>query len=106
MILTFNQKSVRAISFGPFIIFRDEETANDTRTNIHEMIHFLQQLELLFVGMWILYLYFYFKGRCKGWSHWWAYRNNPFEKEAYDNEYDSAYLWQRKLYAWTKYLRK
>jgi hypothetical protein len=91
------------MSFGPFIIFRDKEVAASARTNIHELIHFFQQIELLFVGHWILYVIFYIVERSKGMKHDLAYRNNPFEREAYANE-NLTYLITRKPYAWLKYM--
>ena len=104
-LVTFNRSTVRAIAFGPFIIFRDRTVALDRRTNVHEMIHFLQQIELLFLPMWLLYIAFYLVKRLRGKSHWDSYRYNPFEQEAFDNEKQIDYLIQRKPYAWLKYLK-
>lgn len=71
---------------------------------IHENIHMRQQWELLFVGQWLLYILFYILDRFKGLDHNTAYRNNPFEKEAYANREDSKYLENRRMYSWIKYL--
>lgn len=40
LILMFGKKSIRGLSLGPFIIFKDKKTANDIRVNTHETIHF------------------------------------------------------------------
>lgn len=66
----------------------------------HEKIHFLQQLELLFVFHWLLYAMFYLLTRSRGHNHYIAYRYNPFEIEAYNNEHDTDYLQRRRPFAW------
>jgi hypothetical protein len=70
----------------------------------HEKIHFYQQLELLFVGHWLLYGIFYLVSRYKGREHYIAYRRNPFEEEAYDNDLHEDYLFKRRPFAWVKYV--
>lgn len=70
----------------------------------HEKIHFRQQVELLFVLQWLLYVLFYFINRIKGMNHDKAYRNNPFEKEAFANDWDRDYLKKRKFLSWLKYM--
>jgi hypothetical protein len=80
-------------------------TKDEARLVRHEKIHFLQQLEMLFVFHWILYLFFYVVSRTKGHGHFAAYRHNPFEIEAYDNEHDSGYLKSRKRFAWLRCMR-
>jgi len=86
----------------------------------HERIHLRQQIEVflayllacsllaLFIPHWIWFLVpfvgyywvysvmFFFKG----------YRNNPMEKEAYDNEKDMFYLRKRKHFAWLRTHKK
>jgi hypothetical protein len=66
----------------------------------HEKIHFLQQVEMLFIFHWLFYAYFYLVARFKGHGHYIAYRYNPFEIEAYNNEADVNYLKTRKFFAW------
>jgi hypothetical protein len=77
-------------------------TKDEVKLVRHEKIHFLQQVELLFVFHWVLYAYFYIVARAKGHGHYAAYRNNPFEIEAYNNERDVNYLKSRKFFAWIK----
>jgi hypothetical protein len=72
----------------------------------HEKIHFLQQLEMLFVFHWLFYGLFYLMTRLKGHGHYIAYRYNPFEMEAYANEHDVNYLKKRKVFAWAPYVWK
>jgi hypothetical protein len=75
-------------------------TKDEVKLVRHEKIHFLQQVELLFIFHWILYAYFYLVARYKGHGHHIAYRYNPFEIEAYNNEQDVSYLKTRKPFAW------
>jgi hypothetical protein len=75
-------------------------TKDEVKLVRHEKIHFLQQIELLFVFHWMLYAYFYLVARYKGHSHYVAYRYNPFEIEAYNNEHDITYLRTRKFFSW------
>jgi hypothetical protein len=88
-----------AISLGPFVWCKgvlSEKIRN------HETIHFQQQLELLFIGQWLLYLLAYLVGLVKHRSGAKAYRQNPFEQEAYDNDDNLDYLSERKRYSWIK----
>ena len=91
-----------AVSFGPFIFCKS--TFPD-RTLRHETIHYHQQLELLFVFHWILYLVFHVKGMLTEKNGAQAYRQNPFELEAYDNDDDIDYLASRGMYSWVSYLK-
>jgi hypothetical protein len=96
-------------SFFIFIFFKSKKPGQVLIN--HEKIHFYQQLELLFVFHWILYvanylvllIYYLFSGKRKGVHHL-AYRNICFEKEAYAHESDLSYLSKRRLFGWMKYL--
>lgn len=86
-------KGFKAITLWPFIFIRGIECSQVCIN--HENIHGRQQLELLIIPFYIIYLIeWVFKG----------YRNISFEKEAYNNEKDLDYLEQkRKPYAmWRK----
>src|SRR5690606_35263846 len=71
----------------------------------HERIHFMQQLELLFVGMWIIYVVNLFINMLKYKEMDKAYRNVIFEREAHTNDTDLQYLINRRIFRWTKYIR-
>jgi hypothetical protein len=88
---------IYAISLGPFVISRG--TFN-TKTRIHETIHYKQWVELGFVGFLIMYPAFWVWNRLQGMSGPDAYFNIPFEIEAYDNQGDLGYIFNRKPYAW------
>ena len=90
-----------AVSFGPFVFCKEKLNERLLR---HETIHYHQQIELLFVLQWILYLLFYLKGLVKEDDPKSAYRQNPFELEAYDNDDNEDYLSDRPLFNWSKYL--
>ena len=93
---------VWAFSAGPFVVCRGKLSE---KTITHETIHFLQQVEMLFVFQWILYGLFYVIGRFTKGSWKAAYYGNPFEVEAYANDLDPDYLEERKFWAWTGYVK-
>jgi len=95
---------VWAFSFAFWVVCRGKMSS---RTRNHETIHYKQQLEMLFVFQWILYLLFHVIGliRYKGDGQK-AYYENPFEREAYDNDDDLSYLFKRKHFAWIPYIFK
>jgi hypothetical protein len=93
---------ISAISVA-FWVFSRGELSPTTRR--HETIHFQQQLELLLVGQWILYGLFWLVGLVRYRSGSKAYRQNPFEREAYDNQRKFTYLVKRRRYAWVHYIR-
>jgi hypothetical protein len=88
---------IYAIILGPFIICRGRM---DERTRIHEMIHYKQYVELGFIGFPILYLFYWLMNLAKGLRGFQAYKMIPFELEAYENEWDISYPFNRKNYAW------
>ena len=90
-----------AINLGPFVWCRG--TMNE-RTKVHEVIHYQQQLELLFVGQWLLYFLFWLWNMVVYRNGAIAYMNNPFELEAYANDNKDDYLLTRKRYSWVKYV--
>ena len=76
------------------------------RTKRHETIHYRQQLEMLFVFQWIMYGLFHLWGLLKYRDGQKAYYENPFEREAYDNDENPGYLEERKHFAWVDYIFK
>src|SRR5688500_1050717 len=92
------------LSFFIFIwITRQPE--DETQLVRHEKIHFWQQVEMLFIFHWICYGVFYLVGRLNGQCHYIAYRYNPFEIEAFNNDVHSDYLRKRRPFAWTRYIK-
>ena len=91
-----------ALSFFIFVFCRGK--LNDV-TKRHEIIHFQQQLELAFVGQWILYGLFWLVGLIRYRNGAKAYYLNPFEREAYENAGKENYLDTRRRYAWVRYIK-
>jgi hypothetical protein len=92
---------IYAIAFGPFVWCRG--TMGDQLKN-HEVIHYHQQLELLFVGQWLLYVFYWLKGLITYKDGAVAYRESPFEREAYANDQNLDYLKNRERFAWRNYI--
>lgn len=72
----------------------------------HERIHTRQQLELLFIPFYILYILEWLFRLVQYRKHHEAYMNISFEREAYANGHNLGYLPKRKVFAWVNYLRK
>lgn len=89
----------RAMAVYPFVIFKEKELITDPIILNHERIHLRQQLELLLLLFYILYLMEYLMGRFKGLNHDTAYHRIRFEQEAYEHEADLSYLKTRKWWA-------
>lgn len=85
-------KGYKAISIFPFVFYKGDKP--NKKTLNHERIHLKQQLELLIILFYIIYLVeWIFKG----------YWSVSFEKEAYEHEYNYNYLKDRKLFnMWRK----
>ena len=91
---------VYAITIFPFIISKEEMNAE---TLNHETIHIYQQRELLLIGFYLLYFYYYLRGVIKYKDKQKAYFMIPFEQEAYENDQNLDYLKDRKAYSWRKF---
>lgn len=93
---------VYAIALWPFVFIKDE--GNEVTIN-HEKIHLRQQVELLVVGFYILYGFYWLKSFVKNRDKDQAYYDIPFEKEAYTMQKDMTYLDNRSRYAWLNFLQ-
>ena len=93
--------NISAITLFPFIISRDKM---DDITIRQEMIHIEQQRELLVIFFYILYVWYWLKGKVKGMTNDEAYMNIPFEQEAYHKMYDKDYQVKRERHAWLEYV--
>jgi len=97
---------IAGITLFPFIIFDSKKSLYNVHIVNHEEIHIRQQMEMLIIFFYIMYLTEYAIGLFKYKNKNEAYRNISFEKEAYDNEYDLEYLNNRKIYSFFNYLTK
>lgn len=100
----FFYKNYVGLSLWPFIILREAELKEDAILINHERIHLKQQLELLILPFYFLYLlewtlrYLYYMDSYK------AYQNISFEREAYNNEDNLNYLEERRPFSFIKYI--
>ena len=94
---------VWAFSFAFWVCCRGKLSPETRR---HETIHYQQQLEMLMIFQWIFYGLFWLIGLIKYRDGAIAYRENPFEREAYHNDKNPDYLRTRPRYAWVKYIRE
>jgi hypothetical protein len=86
-----------------FILIYDKIDYEDTILINHEMIHHAQAKELLFIFFYPFYLLFFSLNLIRyKFNFYKAYKNIPFEKEAYKYEANTSYLQHRKLFNWIK----
>lgn len=93
-----------AMAIYPFMLFKNKRVSLDSRVIRHELIHFRQQLELLVLPFYILYLLNYLLYLIIHRDHDKAYHKICFELEAYANDQDADYLLDRNMFAWFRYL--
>ncbi len=104
LFIIFPKLPVAAIAFYPFILLKRKEYKEDKVLINHEKIHHQQQLELLLIPFYILYLLNYTFNLLRFRSHKQAYLNIAFEKEAFANEHDLFYLKIRKTFSSFRWL--
>ena len=116
-----------AVTIFPFVFYSNKYVKVKQIIQTHETIHIQQQLEcglagvfLFIIGVvfidqvlvflpavflyYILYLIMYIVNRIKYRNSFEAYKNIPFEKEAFKNENQVEYPIFRKTFAWLKEL--
>lgn len=103
-ILHFSFLPADGMALFPFILLKKAGYEQDKEFINHEKIHLFQQLELLLLGFYILYLLHYLYNLLKYRNHNQAYLNIVFEKEAYAMESDVDYLKKRKLWQWLRFI--
>ena len=91
-----------AMALYPFMLFKMEQLKHDSVIINHEKIHFKQQLELLILPFYLLYLAHYAINLIRYRNHSQAYYDICFEKEAYKHDRDLNYMTKRKVYAWMR----
>ncbi|PCJ63133.1 MAG: hypothetical protein COA58_16565 [Bacteroidetes bacterium] len=92
-------KTFTAITLWPFIIFKYKENKSDVVLINHERIHLKQQVELLVIPFYIIYILEYLFLLVKLKDHNQAYLHISFEKEAYLHQDNLNYLSTRKRWA-------
>jgi len=90
----------------PFVFLKTKELKTNAILVNHERIHLRQQLELLIIPFFILYVLEFLIRliQYRTWSI--AYRNISFEREAYAKEGDFNYLKSRPFFNALKFIRK
>lgn len=86
----------------PLVLIRSKSLAQNPELINHEKIHLRQQLEMLVIPFYILYLFLYLFNLMRFRNHDAAYRNIAFEKEAYQHETNLNYLQTRKFWSWIR----
>lgn len=89
-----------AMAVFPFILVKKKAFRQSASLIRHEKIHLMQQIELLLLPFYILYLLHYLVNLFKFKNHELAYQQIAFEKEAYFFEHEEKYLSERKPFAW------
>ena len=91
------------LTIFPFILLKNKNLKYDEVLMNHERIHLRQQLELLVLPFFLIYLT-EFMIRLIQYRHWHrAYKNISFEREAYFKEKDLEYLQSRPFWNSFKY---
>ncbi|TKC04884.1 hypothetical protein [Pedobacter frigoris] len=106
LFLIFPKLPASGMAIFPFILIKDRRFKLDPILVNHERIHFRQQLELLILPFFLLYFFHYLINLLRYKNHYLAYFNICFEKEAYTHDRNLAYLTERKLFSWVRFLGK
>lgn len=99
---------VYGFTIWPFLIYDSNKIMKAdqkklTRMTIHEVIHYIQQKELLIIPFFILYILEYLAYLLYYRDHQKAYRSISFEREAYTHESNEYYISERKMFGmWRK----
>lgn len=102
-IIKSKKLNLGGIALYPFIIINSKLSSERQKVLInHECIHIRQQIELLVIPFYILYLSNYLINRFRYNTHLEAYRNIIFEKEAFNEESNFDYLSTRTFWNFLK----
>ncbi|GAA3781638.1 hypothetical protein GCM10022271_12420 [Corallibacter vietnamensis] len=96
-------KGYVGITIYPFVFLKYKALKKDAVLLNHEKIHLKQQLELLIIPFYLLYLIEFFVRLVQYKNMYAAYKNISFEREAYVNEKDLDYLKTRPFYTFVSY---
>jgi hypothetical protein len=94
---------VSGMAIFPFVLVKHRDLKNDAQLIRHETIHLRQELELLIIPFYMLYLGNYLINLIRYRDHDKAYLEIIFEREAYAYEASADYLECRKFWAWLKF---
>ena len=97
-------KGYSGLTLFPFVLLKYNKLKTDYVLINHERIHLRQQLELLILPFYVLYLLEFLVRLCQYENWHLAYRNISFEREAYSKEKDLEYLKSRSFWNFINYL--
>jgi hypothetical protein len=97
-------KGFRGLTAFPFVFVKFKSDKENPVFINHERIHLRQQLELLIFPFFIWYIVEFLFRYYKYKNFHFAYRNISFEREAYANESNLAYLKNRAVFSFLNYL--
>lgn len=98
-------KGYLGITLFPFVFLKSSDLKHRKFLINHENIHLRQQLELLVIPFYLIYLVEFFIRLIKYRNWKLAYKNISFEREAYRNEHDISYLDRRSFWQFLNYIR-
>lgn len=90
----------------PFMFLKYKTLKGNSVLINHEKIHLRQQLELLIIPFFVIYILEYIVRSLQYRNKQLAYRNISFEREAYINEKDLNYLKKRPFWNYITYFKK
>jgi hypothetical protein len=99
----FPPRAYSAITLFPFVFYNGDTLPE--RSQRHETIHLYQQLALLVVPFYVLYLIFWLIGLLRYGNHDRAYRSIPFERSAYRLETRTDLSWSIMAFDWLRCLK-
>ena len=99
----FPPRGYSAITLFPFVFYNGDTLPE--RTQRHETVHLYQQLALLVVPFYVLYLIFWLIGLLRYRKHHLAYRSIPFERSAYRLETRSGLRRAAMAFDWLRCLK-
>lgn len=102
-IIIISKLRVTGMAIYPFILIRNATDREYAVLIRHETIHLRQQLEMLILPFYITYLVNYLYNLSKFRNHNKAYKEIIFEREAYSNEHDPNYLFNRRFWGFRFY---
>ncbi|WP_310588402.1 hypothetical protein [Dyadobacter sp. CY326] len=94
---------VEGMALFPFILVKKKPCSRFLIN--HEQIHLRQQLELGLIVFYIWYFAEYLVRLVQHKNHYLAYLHISFEREAYHHQGDLNYLKNRRLWAFSSYLK-
>ncbi len=103
IVLTLPLLSYAGMAIFPFIFVKRHDYRYDQTLMNHEKIHLCQQLELLILPFYLIYVGHYLFNLLKYHNHHEAYINICFEREAYAHELDLNYLRKRSIWRFLRY---